>query len=225
MEKILVCLLTLVMLLSLCACGKTVPETMPPLVVDETAPTEMHQPTEDATLPPTEAPTEAPTEVPTEEPTEEPTEAPTEEPTEEVTVPAADPAPELTYAQQAFGEAVAQTARDQVGDAYVYGGSGPSEFDNSGLIYYCFKANDLSVPRVTNEQAEHGYGVEWDSLYPGDVLFFWESVPGEAGFCGIYIGDSQMVMCSSSKGTVRQVSINNSYYQEHFSTARRYMVE
>ncbi len=226
MKKILVCLLAWIMLLSLCACGRAEPETIPPLVQDETVPVVTEPAVEEPTAPPTEAPTEAPTEEPTEAPTEEPTEAPTEALTEvEVTVPQVDPAPEMTDAQRAFGEAVVQTAREQLDKLYVYGGAGPEEFDNSGLPYYCFQVNGVSIPRVTEEQAKVGYEVERDALCPGDLVFFWDAVPNETGFSGIYVGDNQMIISSGSKGSVRLVSIDNTYYDEHFTTARRYLVE
>ena len=88
MKKFLAILLTLCMILSLCACASTskAPETTETTVVTEAA---TEAPTEEVTEAPTEEVTEAPTEEVTEAPTEEVTEAPTEEvteaPTEEVT--------------------------------------------------------------------------------------------------------------------------------------------
>ena len=81
MKKFLAILLTLCMILSLCACASTskAPETTETTVVTEAA---TEAPTEEVTEAPTEEVTEAPTEEVTEAPTEEVTEAPTEEVTE-----------------------------------------------------------------------------------------------------------------------------------------------
>ncbi|MDY4222385.1 MAG: BMP family ABC transporter substrate-binding protein [Candidatus Faecousia sp.] len=109
MKKFLAILLTLCMILSLCACASTskAPETTETTVVTEAA---TEAPTEEVT----EAPTEEVTEAPTEEVTEAPTEAATEAPTEEVTE--AEPAAqaETEEATEEVTEAPTEEATEEV---------------------------------------------------------------------------------------------------------------
>ena len=120
-----------------------------------------------------------------------------------------------------MGEHIAQVAAAQVGKAYEYGQAGPDSFDTSGLIRYCYSQAGLNVPRRVSEQAAFGVEVSQDDLQPGDILVFWSDDPNEAGFSAIYIGNDQFAYSSSSKNAVSQGSVSNSYYQEHFFTARR----
>ena len=109
MKKFLAILLTLCMILSLCACASTskAPETTETTVVTEAA---TEAPTEEVTEAPTEEVTEAPTEEVTEAPTEEVTEAPTEEVTE------AEPAAqaETEEATEEVTEAPTEEATEEV---------------------------------------------------------------------------------------------------------------
>lgn len=217
MKKYRIALVLTVCMLVLCGCNQQQEpgeETLTPVSGEEIIATSglpadtqaATQTTAEATTQPATEPTTVETTVPETEPVTEPAEV-TTAPTEE--------APSL-------GELVAQTAAAQVGKAYLYGGSGPDAFDTSGLVYYCFRENGISVPRATSSQADFGTEVEFSQLRPGDVVFFWTDTPGTAQFVGIYIGGNAFVSASSTKGTVREMEITSSYYTEHFVFARRF---
>ena len=194
---------------------------------DIETPTEPETSMAETTLPETEPPTQAPTEAPTEPPTEEPTDEPTEEPTEETTEPPTEAPTEATAApatpeQVTLGEAVAQTATDALGKLFELGGSGPETFDTSGLVYYCFQENDVSVPRSFSSQAEYGQLVGEDDLLPGDVLFFWTDTPGQAQYVGIYIGDGKFVAARNESNPVSEMDLEGNYFSQRFLFARRY---
>ena len=211
--------------------GQTVPTTEPtaepteePTEEPTTAPTE--EPTEEPTTAPTEEPTEEPTSAPTEEPTEEPTTAPTEEPTEEPTTePTEEPSTEPTVyivPWSAAGDKAAATALDRVGTAYEFGASGPDTFDTTGLVFYCFREHGVMVPREMMEQASYGKSVPEDQLQPGDVLFFWTSIPGEIEYVGIYIGNRQFVAARNPEKPTSIMNLDSEYFSERYLFARRY---
>ena len=150
----------------------------------------------------------------TTEPTTEPTTAPT---TEATTV------PETTETMNAdIGAKAAQIAVAQIGKPYQYGSAGPDAFDTSGLVQYCYKQCDISIPRSNSALAEHGYIVDKDKILPGDAVFFWSSNPGKAEYLGIYVGGGKVVAAFNSSKPVTQFDMNSAYYSEHFVFARRF---
>ena len=189
-------------------------------------PTGQTVPTTEPTAEPTEEPTEEPTTAPTEEPTEEPTTAPTEEPTEEPTTePTEEPSTEPTVyivPWSAAGDKAAATALDRVGTAYEFGASGPDTFDTTGLVFYCFREHGVMVPREMMEQASYGKSVPEDQLQPGDVLFFWTSIPGEIEYVGIYIGNRQFVAARNPEKPTSIMNLDSEYFSERYLFARRY---
>lgn len=82
MKRVLSLLLVLVLLLSLCACGKNDTQNTDPSTNPSQATTDNTEVPTDGTTEGTQAPTEEPTTAPTETPTTKPTETPTTKPTE-----------------------------------------------------------------------------------------------------------------------------------------------
>ena len=67
--------------------------------------------------------------------------------------------------------AVVQLAKEQVGKSYVYGATGPSAFDCSGLAQYVYKkAAKKTLPRTTYGQVTKGKKVSLSHLKKGDLL-------------------------------------------------------
>ncbi|GEL37821.1 NLP P60 family protein [Lacticaseibacillus paracasei subsp. tolerans DSM 20258] len=84
---------------------------------------------------------------------------------------------------------IASNAAKYVGVPYVYGGTSPSGFDCSGLIYYAAKEAGISLPRTSQAQSTLGSYVSVSDLKAGDLVF-WGGV-GSAYHVGIYIGGGQ----------------------------------
>lgn len=85
---------------------------------------------------------------------------------------------------------IVQLAKAQLGKPYVWGASGPSSFDCSGLVYYVYKnAVNISVPRKSSVQATFGKYVSVNNLKPGDLIFWGKPVT----HVGIYIGDGNVI--------------------------------
>ena len=87
------------------------------------------------------------------------------------------------------GGSIASNAAKYIGVPYVYGGTSPSGFDCSGLIYYAAKEAGINLPRTSQAQSTLGSYVSVSDLQTGDLVF-WGGV-GSAYHVGIYIGGGQ----------------------------------
>ena len=87
------------------------------------------------------------------------------------------------------GGSIASNAAKYIVVPYVYGGTSPSGFDCSGLIYYAAKEAGINLPRTSQAQSTIGSYVSVSDLQAGDLVF-WGGV-GSAYHVGIYIGGGQ----------------------------------
>jgi cell wall-associated NlpC family hydrolase len=94
-----------------------------------------------------------------------------------------EPAPSARAAQ-----AVAFAYR-ALGSPYVWGATGPSSYDCSGLTQAAWRAAGVSLPRTTYTQINAGTRVPESELRPGDLVFFYSGV----SHVGLYIGNGQMI--------------------------------
>lgn len=79
-------------------------------------------------------------------------------------------------------------AMAQIGDPYVYGGTGPNSWDCSGLVMKSWAAAGVSIPRVVGPQIAAGKAVSLDALQPGDIVAY-----GDMSHDGLYIGNGRVV--------------------------------
>lgn len=119
------------------------------------------------------------------------------------------------------GEAIVAKAKEYLGVPYVYGGTSPSGFDCSGLVYYVYKQLGYSLYRTATAQYKNGTYVERSDLQAGDILIFYNSGMTGIGHAGIYIGDGQFIHASSGGGKVQINKLSESYYNSHYYGARR----
>lgn len=87
-------------------------------------------------------------------------------------------------------------ARNQMGDPYRYGASGPHAFDCSGLLYYSFRKAGLSnIPRTSQAQANWGRRIKRSNMRRGDAMAFYDGggVYHIAVFLGWYKGKRRML--------------------------------
>lgn len=123
--------------------------------------------------------------------------------------------------------AVISLANQQLDKPYNYASAGPNSFDCSGLVYYCFlEAAEIELPRTAKEI---GYDETYekiesiDNLEMGDIVCF-NTNGGDSDLSdhvGIYLGDHEFIHASSSQGKVIISPLNEGYYNETFSWARR----
>ena len=79
-------------------------------------------------------------------------------------------------------------AKAQLGDAYVYGGTGPNGWDCSGLMQASWRAAGVSIPRVVGPQYGATKSISMGELQPGDLVFY-----GDMSHNGMYLGNGKVI--------------------------------
>lgn len=119
------------------------------------------------------------------------------------------------------GSAIASTALNYLGVPYVYGGSSPSGFDCSGLVYYSAMVNGIALPRCADDQYyAGGTYVSYADLAVGDLVFFSADWSNEIEHVGIYVGGGQFVHAPHT-GDVVKISTITDYYARNYWGALR----
>ncbi|MBC2904542.1 NlpC/P60 family protein [Streptomyces cupreus] len=119
---------------------------------------------------------------------------------------------QLGDAPTGSGRAMAayQAAQSKIGSPYVYGASGPSSFDCSGLTSWAFAQAGVSIPRTSQAQANAGTRIYSQSdLKVGDLVIFY----GDLHHVGFYAGNGQILHAPRTGTVVRYESINNMPFQ------------
>jgi peptidoglycan DL-endopeptidase CwlO len=94
-------------------------------------------------------------------------------------------------------------AKAQLGKPYVWGATGPSSFDCSGLTQAAWKSAGISLPRTTWDQVKTGTRVSTSQLQPGDLVFFYDDI----SHVGLYIGDGMMIHAPKPGDVVKKAPI------------------
>ncbi|SFM24357.1 Cell wall-associated hydrolase, NlpC family [Paenibacillus sp. 1_12] len=114
-------------------------------------------------------------------------------------------------------------AQKYLGTPYVFGAKyGQTEtFDCSSFMKWIFSQYEISLPRVSRDQALEGKFVSKSNLDTGDLVFFTtKDSKGKIGHVGMYIGDGMMVH-TYGEGGVKYSTIDSGWWKEHYVTARR----
>lgn len=120
-----------------------------------------------------------------------------------------------------IGDKLVSLAKSKLGCKYVWGATGPNQFDCSGLTSWCYKQVGISIPRTSLAQSKSGKAVSKSNLQPGDLLF-WKTTSAEVGHVGMYVGNGQFIHAPNKSKPVKYDSLSNSYYSSRFVRARRY---
>jgi cell wall-associated NlpC family hydrolase len=112
-------------------------------------------------------------------------------------------------------------AKQALGIPYVWGGTGKSGFDCSGLLQYVWGKSGVNIPRTTYDQFKVGTPVATRALRPGDAVFFKgsDSMNGLPGHVGLYIGNGKFIEAPHTGASV-QISTLAGY--PGYMGARRY---
>ncbi|MFE6663148.1 NlpC/P60 family protein [Streptomyces sp. NPDC057697] len=107
-------------------------------------------------------------------------------------------------APNARAAAAVAFAYGALGKPYVWGATGPSSFDCSGLTQAAWRSAGVSLPRTTYTQINTGRRVSRSELAPGDLVFFFSGI----SHVGLYIGNGQMIHAPHPGAPVRIAPID-----------------
>lgn len=117
--------------------------------------------------------------------------------------------------------AVITTARKALGRPYRWGGKSLSQgFDCSGLVWWAYRSNGVSVPRVSWEQYGAGRFVEKSDIRPGDMVFYRVQT-GKSLHVGIVTDRGTFIHSPRSGKRVRESDMFNPFWVEHYVGTRR----
>ena len=96
-------------------------------------------------------------------------------------------------------------ARAQLGAPYLWGATGPSSYDCSGLTGAAWAAAGVHLPRTSRQQWFAGPHVTLADLQPGDLLFWANDLsdPGTIHHVALYAGDGLMVAAPHTGDVVK----------------------
>lgn len=110
--------------------------------------------------------------------------------------------------------ALVAEAKRHLGAKYVWGATGPSTFDCSGLTSYVYKKTlGIRLPRVSKDQGRAGKFVSRANLLPGDLIFWGNPIHHVA----MYIGGGYYIHAPQPGDHVRITRLTS------YTTARRFI--
>ena len=127
-------------------------------------------------------------------------------------VPAAATAPRVAH--------IVELALMLQGAPYRDGGSDPSGFDCSGLVYYVFTQSGVTLPRSAREQYTAGSPVGPGDIAAGDLLFFATNGSGPT-HVAIAIDAVRFVHAPNERTVVRVDALDTPYWRLRLIGARR----
>jgi cell wall-associated NlpC family hydrolase len=90
-----------------------------------------------------------------------------------------------------------RAALSRLGRPYVWGATGPDQFDCSGLVQWSYAQAGLHLDRTTYQQINDGFPVARSQVRPGDLVF------PHAGHVQLAIGNNLVVEAPYSGASVR----------------------
>jgi cell wall-associated NlpC family hydrolase len=118
--------------------------------------------------------------------------------------PATYTGPTSTQAEKAVAFAYAQ-----IGKPYVWGATGPSSYDCSGLVQAAWAAAGVSIPRTTGDMWAALPHVPISDLQVGDLIEY----NGES-HVAIYVGDGYLIDAPHTGAYVEKILASTSWYQD-----------
>ena len=99
-------------------------------------------------------------------------------------------APAAAAGLGSLGTRIVSKAASFEGTPYVYGATGPSSFDCSGLTSYVFKKMGISIPRTAQQQYDAAQLLSRSQAQPGDLIFMGS--PSNIYHVAIYAGNGKI---------------------------------
>ncbi|MBZ4318787.1 C40 family peptidase [Streptomyces huiliensis] len=101
-------------------------------------------------------------------------------------------------------------AQTKIGSPYVWGATGPSSFDCSGLTSWAYAQAGVTLDRTSQAQANDGTRIyDQSQLQPGDLVIFY----GDQHHVGLYAGNGQVLHAPRTGTVVRYEAMGNMPFQ------------
>jgi len=119
---------------------------------------------------------------------------------------------------------VVRLAQAQIGKPYIWGATGPNEFDCSGLVRFVFGESGIALPRTAQQQYDATAPIDLSAVEPADLVFLKFTYPTTAAepitHVAIYIGERKVITAPNVGARGRVESIDDPYWQAHWAGAR-----
>ncbi len=122
--------------------------------------------------------------------------------------PIAYPGPTGSQADTAVAYAYAH-----IGDAYVWGATGPTTFDCSGLMYAAWQAAGVTLPRTTEEEWAALPHIPNSALEPGDLILY-NGESHVAMYVGVVNGTAYIIDAPHTGAVVERIPMSTSWYAD-----------
>lgn len=117
-------------------------------------------------------------------------------------------------------------AKSKLGSPYKPAQKGPHNFDCSGFVYYIHKEHNISIPRVSRNQAKTDKQLKREEIQIGDIVAFDTSKKGHVNHTGIYIGNGEFIHATSGKAySVTTSKLDIGFYKDKFKWGIRQIKE
>ena len=116
------------------------------------------------------------------------------------------------------------SAKRLLGLKYVWGATGPHNYDCSGFTQKIYRDAGITIPRVSRDQAKVGQYISYNQLKRGDMVFFdTKKHPlGKVTHVGIYLGNGNFIHASSAAKKIVIFNWNEKkFYKKRFLWGRR----
>ncbi|MEV5752907.1 NlpC/P60 family protein [Actinoallomurus sp. NPDC052308] len=108
-------------------------------------------------------------------------------------------------------EIVLQFACAQLGKPYVFGGSGPSTWDCSGITMVAYRKVGIKLNHWVPDQWDASRRVSKADLQPGDLVFFHD-----LGHVGFYLGNGKFLHAPHTGDVVKISNLSDAWYTSTF---------
>lgn len=119
---------------------------------------------------------------------------------------------------------IVETAKENIGVSYKYGGTTKSGMDCSGLVYSTFEKFDYKLPRTSIEMSKEGIEISKSKAEQGDLIFFKTGGSSKINHVGIITEVTKdeilFIHSSTSKGVLIS-STKQDYYAKAFDKIKR----
>lgn len=95
-------------------------------------------------------------------------------------------------------------ARSALGTPYIWGATGPSGFDCSGLMQWSYARAGVQLPRTSQEQRYAGRQIPLSQARPGDLVTY----RSDASHVAMYMGNGQVIHAPYPGAPVRYDPVN-----------------